>query len=651
MESRVSDYYQEPVGDWHDLNADILRRIITNDHGVVGLRVTESFIDGLTEDNDYGEESGLVFVDLCEIIGVAIANNRWLQKLVIDARMIELDEILPVLQGIASNRSIEHLRLMYLPEVDITTIFAPFFVHNRSLRCIEILASFMPQNIGSSFLPALSQCTQLERFELRHNNYGYGWGSDLIPSGPPVDGQVACVIKSLRENHPNMMELSLGGLIEMSGYVELANLLRRSSKVVALYLESCDIDDESFAVLSVPLVRGIKTFSINGNGSETISATGWRVFSSVLRDKTCRLEEILIVATNIDDEGAISLGDALAKHDTVKSVSLRCCVLITSAGWRGFAKCLRDNSALEEIVISSCHNRDDEENDGLDREGVIAIGESLAMNTTLKKLVMSHNTEITSDGWTQLFYMLLHSKCSLEELDVSRNSIDDEGAAALVDVLVTMRDFHTLHLRDSNFTAIGLHAFTQLLQPSSKVTTLDLGKNDFSDEVINDFADMLANNSTLTTLHIGGDEITDRSWAALSHALCNKSSIENTFSSNHTLHTLEKSDDVRAEIPEDLSMLLRLNKNLDKASVRRQKILIHHFHETVRGTVVKGIPKINGMSRSTLPSALEWMGRDALGFSVMYKVVRGIPTLFETKFIPIDEGKKRKHPSLDSWNE
>ena len=63
MESRVSDYYQEPVGDWHDLNADILRRIITNDRGVVGLRVAESFIDGLTEDNDYGEESGLVFVD------------------------------------------------------------------------------------------------------------------------------------------------------------------------------------------------------------------------------------------------------------------------------------------------------------------------------------------------------------------------------------------------------------------------------------------------------------------------------------------------------------------------------------------------------------------------------------------------------------
>lgn len=47
-----------------------------------------------------------------------------------------------------------------------------------------------------------------------------------------------------------------------------------------------------------------------------------------------------------------------------------------------------------------------------------------------------------------------------------------------------------------------------------------------------------------------------------------------------------------------------------------------------------------------MPSALEWIGRDALGISVMHNVVRGIPTLFESKFTPIDEGKKMKYPRL-----
>ena len=245
----------------------------------------------------------------------------------------------------------------------------------------------------------------------------------------------------------------------------------------------------------------------------------------------------------------------MAINDTVKSVSLAYSTYITSEGWQRFARCLRNpNIALQELNVRSCHDVDGEVEVGLDDEGVIAIGESLAMNKTLKKLDMSHNIGITSDGWIQFFNVLLQSKCSLEELNVSRNSIDDEGAEALVNLLITMHDFHTLHLRYSDCTANGLRTFTRLLQPSSKVTTLDLGMNEFSDEVVNDFVDMLANNSTLTTLHIGGDEITDRSWAALSHALCDETSIKNTYSSNHTLHTLEKfDDDVQAEIPYDLS--------------------------------------------------------------------------------------------------
>ena len=62
---------------------------------------------------------------------------------------------------------------------------------------------------------------------------------------------------------------------------------------------------------------------------------------------------------------------------------------------------------------------------------------------------------------------------------------------------------------------------------------------------------------------------------------------------------------------------------------------------------MKVIPNINGLSRSTLPSALEWIGRDTLGFSLMYNVVRGIPKLSDSRFIPIDGGKKMKYPRLD----
>ena len=76
---------------------------------------------------------------------------------------------------------------------------------------------------------------------------------------------------------------------------------------------------------------------------------------------------------------------------------------ITPVGWQRFAKCLRKNSTLVYLDISRCDNwEDDEERSGLDDEVANGIGESLAMNTTLKKLDMSHNTEITYDGWIKL---------------------------------------------------------------------------------------------------------------------------------------------------------------------------------------------------------------------------------------------------------
>ena len=373
-----------------------------------------------------------------------------------------------------------------------------------------------------------------------------------------------------------------------------------ASNLLSLQLSSCDIDDASLAVLSKSLAKSkcIKKINVFSNGEDEITEIGWKSFSAALSSPTCPLEIISLQSTRISDEGVISVGNLLTVNATVKHLNLSDSFLVTSEGWQRFARCLRNPSiALEELGVSHCHYVDGEVRVGLDDEGVIAIGESLAMNTTLKKLDMSHNNNVTSDGWIQFFHVLLQSKCSLEELNVSCNSIDDDGAENLVDLLITMRDFHTLHLRESDCTANGLRTFTRLLQPSSKVTTLDLGWNEFNDEVVNHFVDMLANNSTLTTLHIGGDKITDRSWAALSHALCDETSIKNTYSSNHTLHTLEKfDDDVRAEIPDDLSTLLRLNKNQDKSSVRFQKILICHFHESVCGVEVKGcgIPDING---------------------------------------------------------
>jgi hypothetical protein len=214
----------------------------------------------------------------------------------------------------------------------------------------------------------------------------------------------------------------------------------------------------------------------------------------------------------------------------------------------------------------------------------------------------------------------------------------------MVDLFASMSRLRTLHLQCNSFGTDGLREFTRLLQATSKVETLHLAGNHFDDDVVIEFANMLDNNTSLNTLSIGGREVTDRSWVALSRVVCDKSTIESTYLSNHTLNNIEKLDGrdlVREAIPDELASYLTLNKHPGKSAVARQKILAYHFPAESANIQV-----FDGMSVLMLPHAIEWIGRDGLGISLMYKVARGIQLLVKSQILPVNG--KRKNISLDT---
>ena len=89
-------------------------------------------------------------------------------------------------------------------------------------------------------------------------------------------------------------------------------------------------------------------------------------------------------------------------------------------------------------------------------------------------------------------------------------------------------------------------------------------------------------------------------------------------SSNHTLGTCW----VNAGLPHSLLSLLDLNYNEDKADVIRAKILMHFFSDIDNiGQVFAQVPM------STMPNAIEWIGRDRLGLSTMYILLRNFPSI------------------------
>eukprot|EP00956_Cyclotella_meneghiniana_P021385 scaffold38912_cov84-Cyclotella_meneghiniana.AAC.2 len=122
---------------------------------------------------------------------------------------------------------------------------------------------------------------------------------------------------------------------------------------------------------------------------------------------------------------------------------------------------------------------------------------------------------------------------------------------------------------------------------------------------------------------------------SLRDLLCNKSSIDATYSSNHSLHSLRTSVNViRGSVntlPFEIYSMLHSNKVSDKHAVAREKILQHHKLEDVN------------FIHSSLPVAMSWIGKSdsRFGFSQQYRLIRSAPHLIQNDY------KKRKRQKFD----
>ncbi len=182
--------------------------------------------------------------------------------------------------------------------------------------------------------------------------------------------------------------------------------------------------------------------------------------------------------------------------------------------------------------------------------------------------------------------------------------------------------------------------FANLLrQPSCNLKTLSIGDN-IDNDLATLFARAMAANKSLNELHIYVDEddFVSSFWSILLLALCDNSAINSTFTSNHVLQTVVVGDrnDI-VDIPEEVVSLLRMNSNDNKTEVARQKMLMTHFSGADASVEV-----FASMDTKIMPHAIDWIGRDDAGFCLMYRVARGMPSLFETS-IAVKAGTKRKH--------
>ena len=286
----------------------------------------------------------------------------------------------------------------------------------------------------------------------------------------------------------------------------------------------------------------------------------------------------------------------------------------------------------------------------LDDECMAILGNALKINSTVEIIELSGNENASAFGWHSCFSNMFHGPtCSIRRLTLLESELTDAAVSFLFHSLVGNKTLELLDLYgNESITSVGWQEMANRLSgPDAPVVEhINLGECNIDDASAHMIVAALAFNTSLKELVIyqrGYEDITPSLWDELYWVLCDETSIDSTYSSNHTFGRIWTrprgySD---CDMPEYIFPLLRMNRIEDKSHVARLKILKFHFYEGGDDSdTAYQIGVFAQMPEIMMPFALEWIGREIFAglhilenrnhaFSLMYRVVRGIPTLFD----------------------
>jgi hypothetical protein len=532
----------------------------------------------------------------------------------------------PFFRGLALNRSIKSLSLFGVGDEQFLKWLIPFFVHNPVFESL-----FINHRGGAGLgelIHAIEQFKSLKEFKISSctaNVTDFTCNDKLITA---------------LAGHTDLRKLDFspdpsygwGEIFDRKGLSAITMLLQNPlSKLAVLNLKKTGIDDEGARILSSGLNENSSLRELNLGANEKITAVGWCViFSSI----NCKLEKLLLSSNCIDGSAALSLKSVLIANCTVNAVELNSMDRQDDLV-RIILEIIRSPScALESLSLNST---------SMNVGDVQSLSEALAVNDRLRVLGLCHQGRITPEEWRYMFHYLQRPTCMLEELILGGNHINDDIITSLTNILSYKNRLRILDLSEiRGVTTTGWMNFSEVFRsPNIMLERLVLVEcANVNNRVIASIANALSDNKTLKELYVGYGDHIQILHAILIAILCNTSSILSTYDSNHTLEECTGIDEF--DLPsEDLTSLLKINKENSNSQAARIKIIKTHFS----GSKIK-TQAFTSMEIGVLPAAIAWMGRDdesseimiGSGINILFSFLKSTPLVCESK----SNCKKRK---------
>ena len=585
-------------------NADILARLRDNDVGLTSFSV----VNEIEVDDDEFDEFVVRECDDLGWLGYFVGRSDKLEQIIISLSpdTINLDAFF---EGLGHNRSINTLDF----SKDLGESFKsliPFLRNNDRLRNINFNHFDFGLQSASNIAMLLDQQSSLKYLDFED----FGFDDDKF-------SQIVIALRS----QPQIEELGLSGYnVGKGGFVALGGTLERCHlSLRRLNLRVYDHDngvtgDEGLNALVAGLKHCHNLTSLSLEGIQ-ITEEGPSSLSTLFHSDNCRLENLRLDEINIDDDDMDVLATGLASLPSLKRLNL----WDTFIGDQGLQDLVRGlvNCNLEELSVSSNMLMDSV-------SGLRSLGTLVRRSTNMRSLTLRDS--LTDEG-LQSFVEGMANCCNLRELDLARNHLIT--ANGLTSLMLLLRDEHC------SLSKLDLYYYGTHLRDDLAVA----------------LANGLIGNKSMKTLRFDFSitSITARGWAAFSRLLCDTSSVNNTYLSNHTIEDI--GDYSTEDTPRDIVQYLKWNELNDQAAAIC-KILDSHSDIDITPLFefnLKCLPLVAAWLEKA-KTYLDDVNESTESFqrrhlSAVYTFVRGMPQLAvdgynreKTKDIQSDAKKKRK---------
>jgi len=317
------------------------------------------------------------------------------------------------------------------------------------------------------------------------------------------------------------------------------------------------------------------------------------------------------------------LGRAIATNNYIWKFEAHLLFIALNITDTEFYEGLKQNTSIEKLIINC-----DEHARNLNGVGYEILQAYQENNHRLTTLNITHPNLQDNGGATEIT-TTLQCCANLTHISLYHCNITAAILLPMTEIMRGRRSLEKLFLNNNNIGNAGCEALATLLEDTNcNITNLCVSRNGIGNEGAIAIANSLANNTKLQKFDLSSNPIIiGRVQDTFSRILCNATSLNDIYASNHTLEMLSLG---RTDSLHNVEVFLEMNESANKSHVSIRKII--KYQSDIDMTPLFGWDNDGEWTLKALPYVINWFEKARIAEAIEFNK-RNVPVFVQEMVI------------------